>query len=76
MLDFILFPLSLIAVPTAGVDSVENEALEEVRPQSPATPHKIVLDGVEPSLTSPSNALSQLSLLNGGLKKTSKSRRK
>lgn len=61
---------------TTSEDSAENETLEELRPQSPATPHKIVLDAVEPSLTSPSNALSQLSLINGALKKTTKSRRK
>lgn len=63
-------------ITSSIVENAGNETLEDVRPQSPATPHKIVLDGVEPSLTSPSNALSQLSLLNGALKKTTKSRRK
>lgn len=42
--------------------------------QSPATPHKILMQ--ESSLLSPSSALSQLSIVNGALKKTSKSRRK
>lgn len=68
---------SAVCDHTAAATGTVGEEEIGKRPQSPATPHKmILLQAGEPPLLSPSNALSQLTIANGGAKKTSKSRRK
>lgn len=64
-------------------NGVELAVEDSQRPQSPATPHKMILiqepqpqTQSQPPILSPSSALSQLTIANGALKKATKSRRK